>query len=122
MADAVDHLELYDLVRQKMQGPPLPPLWRRTARYLDQPRFTLAIKFRFSRRPLLRIQRRSDPLERTTFAYAFDRANTDIQMLRNLLVLQTLVGLEQNPRVNCFASSVATRRRQANQLFPFFFC
>lgn len=94
VADAVDHPELHKLVRQEMQGPSLSAVWRRTTRDLDQTRFTLAIDLQLPRWPLLWVQRCCDTLERTTPAHAFDRADTHIQVLCDLLVLQALVRFE----------------------------
>jgi hypothetical protein len=76
VADVVDHLKLYELVCQEMQGPPLPAVGRLAARQLDQPCLPHAVELRLTGRPLPRVQRRCDPLERTTFAHAFDRADT----------------------------------------------
>ena len=93
-ADAVDHFELHELVRQEMQSPLLPAVRRRTAGDLDQTRFTLAVELWLPWGALLRIQRFVDTLERTTLAYAFYRADTHIQVLRDMLVLQALVRFE----------------------------
>ena len=48
MADAVDHLEFYELVSQKAQGPSLPPIRRFAACQLDQARFDFAIYLRIT--------------------------------------------------------------------------
>ena len=97
LADAVDDFELHQLVRQEMQGPPLPAVRRCAARQLYQSCFALTIKLRFLRWPLLWIQRCCHPIEGTALSYTLHRADTHIQVLGDLLVLQTLVRFEQNP-------------------------
>ena len=94
MADAVNYFEFHELVRQQMQSPLLPAIRRRTAGDLDQTRFTLAVELWLSLGARLRVQRRAQTLVRTTLAYTFDRADTHIQVFRDLLVLQTLVRFE----------------------------
>ncbi len=94
MADAVDHFKHHELVSQKTQGPSLSPIRRLAACQLDQTRFGLAVYLRFSGRTLLRIQRSGDPFERASFAYTLDRTDIHVQVLGNLLVNQTFIGLE----------------------------
>ena len=91
MADAVNYFELHELVRQEMQSPLMPTVRRRAAGDLDQTRFTLAVEFWLSLGARLRVQRCAQTIVRTKLSYAFDRADTHIQVFCDLLVLQALV-------------------------------
>jgi hypothetical protein len=121
VADAVDDFEFHELVRQEVQSPPLPAVGRNAARQLYQPCFALTIELWLPRRPLLRIQCCGNPIERTALADTFHRADTHIQVLGDLFVLQTLVRFEQNPCVQHLPRGVAASRRKADKLLTFFF-
>jgi hypothetical protein len=94
MADTVDDFEFNELVRQEVQGPPLPAVGRNAVRQVYQPRFALTIAFWLPRRPFLRIQRCRNAIDRTALAYTFYRANADIQMFRYLFIFQSIVRFE----------------------------
>ena len=121
VADAVDYLQLYELVCQQIQGPPLPTSGRLAACQLHQACLPLAVELLVSRWPRPWVQRCFDPLERTAFTHTLDRADSHIQVLHDLFVLQTLVRFEQNPRVDNLLCRVSTGCCKSDQSLSLFF-